>query len=599
MEKISVIKNALILALDESGNCGFFNIIISNDKIKEIDYRCELKTDIDILKKYRGAEIIDAKNKLILPSFHNANRNSLYSFSSVFLENSNFSNLDDNLSLALLDKYFSSPEAYNDLRSLFFLKSAVTSLNGEVLANETTSTLTRDFFGNISTGFCISNLDSCFTAYSVPVSNILTEQGKFHFIGIKDEENLNNYSLNSYRKMINEGAKKVLFELLKKAGSDEIVRKIFNKSFIKILIEHDLLSSDIAFSNPVYLHYDEINLLSERNVNIILCPSDLLNFSDKQLLVSDYLRQGINLCIGTGITGLSLLSELKSLKINLHKENISNESLLKTITINPARLFSYDRMSGTIEEGKYANLVFFNLDDIRSTVNIPEVDSERVSKHVIHSLSVKDITDVVYKGNFVVKHGNIRYMNYDVLKQQSAYLHKKIYEVGKYFELREKFLMRKRIKALSGREILEDELNTGNANNFGKNKQEITKQQFDPETRIFISPKDPSAFGFNNFIEDEDDYSICELENLDNGLNLLETDEDKVSKQKKNRMARIMIDDFEMEGIDFSQKSSTDKKIIIIDNVQQKPGDKTEIPSTNKKVIFKKDKLRFGFEDDK
>ena len=87
--KFCVIKNGLVLTLDKEGNTGYFNVILKGNKIFDIDYSNELSSDELIIRKYPEASIIDASNKLIIPSFLNSHKNSSYFFSKYFsqLEN--------------------------------------------------------------------------------------------------------------------------------------------------------------------------------------------------------------------------------------------------------------------------------------------------------------------------------------------------------------------------------------------------------------------------------------------------------------------------------------------------------------------------------
>ena len=102
MDKYIVIKNGLVHTLYSESKTGYFNIVIKNDRIFRIDYDNELNKESFAYTKYPGAHIIDAKDKLILPSFINSYLNSTHTLNRFFLNNNTYSNLNDNISLNLI-----------------------------------------------------------------------------------------------------------------------------------------------------------------------------------------------------------------------------------------------------------------------------------------------------------------------------------------------------------------------------------------------------------------------------------------------------------------------------------------------------------------
>ncbi|MFA5405602.1 MAG: hypothetical protein WC358_11770, partial [Ignavibacteria bacterium] len=269
MDKLIVIKNALVLTLDDTGKTGYFNLVVKNDRILDIDYDNELTSNSIIFSKYPGAYIIDAHDKLIVPSFLNLNFNSTFYQCTSLLKGFKFSNLNENLSASLVEKYFLEPKNKDELKNLIAINYYSSLQNGEAVLLESSKLFTKEFVSeNRKFGF-LSYQDIVFTAYENTFSNFLSEKGFLHCVGIKDEDEINNYSLNTLVSSFASGKKILFFEVLQKSNSLEILKKNFAKSLIRLLSEAELLSEKVIFSNPIYLNRDEVDLLAKKQSNLV------------------------------------------------------------------------------------------------------------------------------------------------------------------------------------------------------------------------------------------------------------------------------------------------------------------------------------------
>ncbi|MCX6165352.1 MAG: hypothetical protein NTU73_10940 [Ignavibacteriae bacterium] len=291
MDKLIVIKNALVLTLDDTGKTGYFNLVIKNDRIFDIDYDNELLSNSVIFSKYPGAYIIDAHDKLIVPSFLNLNLNSTFYQCTSLLKGFKFSNLNENLSASIVEKYFLEPKNKEDLKNLIAINYYSSLQNGEAVLLESSKLFTKEFISeNRKFGF-LSYQDIVFTAYENNFSNFLSEKGFLHCVGIKDEDEINTYSLNALVSSFASGKKILFFEVLQKSNSLEILKKNFAKSLIKLLSEAELLSEKVIFSNPIYLNRDEVDLLAKKLSNLVLSPTDILKLGEKNFDFYDFLNK--------------------------------------------------------------------------------------------------------------------------------------------------------------------------------------------------------------------------------------------------------------------------------------------------------------------
>ncbi len=607
MDKLIVIKNALVLTLDNSGRTGYFNLVIKNDRILDIDYENELTSNSIIFSKYPGAYIIDAHDKLIVPSFLNLNFNSTFYQCTSFLKGFKFSNFTENLSASLVEQYFLEPKNKEDLKNLMVINYYSLLQNGEAVLLESSKLPTKDFISdNRRFGF-LSYQDIVFTAYENSFSNFLSEKGFLHCIGIKDEDEINTYSLNALVSSFASGKKILLFEVLQKSNSVEILKKNFAKSLIKLLSEVELLSYKVIFSNPIYLNRDETELLEKKQSNIVLSPSDILKLGEKYFDFYDFINKELNISLGTGYMGKSVLSELKILTSLLHRDFFSYDEALRMITVNPARALNISENYGSIEKNKFANLTFFNLCDLRNILNVPENNSEKVSEFLIENFDTKDISDVIVKGIPLKRNNQCKLYNQDTIKQIKTSLTKRIYEIGKYLELKEKYLMRKRVNKLSGSEVEKSAIydDNYNAEDFSSiDSKSITDSEF----KILGIDKDFGGNVMNEFDNYENivEADIRELDSLSEGFLVFE---EELEAGKKD--VKVQSQD-SVKGVTLRFEDNTVTEDILTKEKELSADEKSDtMPATSEETInskvkkgsakekselkYKKEKLRFGF----
>ena len=618
--KFCVIKNGLVLTLDKEGNTGYFNVILKGNKIFDIDYSNELSSDELIIRKYPEASIIDASNKLIIPSFLNSHKNSSYFFSKYYLKRSTFDNLKANIPIRLLDKYFSDIKNQNDLLNLFSISFTNSMLNGESFLNETSKFLTAELIKANTLSLLKNKPDMIYTVYDEYISDYYLGINKFHCIGLKEEDDLNNYSLSAIKKALNRGNKRALIEVLQTVNSTDLLRNLFGKSFIKVLADNDLLSQYVILSNPIYLASDEIPLIAERNINIIFCPFDICRLSRKKIEYELFYSKNFNIALGTGIMGNSILKEMKLLYSTSKTANVNAEYFMKMGTVNPSKIFGISNIYGTIEKNKIANLLMFDLSDIRNFLNIPEIDSEKISEFILENLEEKDISDIIFRGEIVTRNFENQMFDINEIRNSSKYLSAKIFEVGKYFEFKQKSLMRERVREFS----LGLESNTPPVNYIPQLSSEedlYFDNAPDSEFRIIgvQKPDSPISGAQDSDISNEEQNwlkdisnNINEIRDFDSGFDLdyLYSDYDikiqtqnssdsgmshETLKMKANTPTRkIFFDDATGESISEDIQSQRDNPDTSKNIVQTK----SRIFKEPDKVVFKKEKLKFGFDEE-
>jgi 5-methylthioadenosine/S-adenosylhomocysteine deaminase len=574
-DKFTIIRNGLVLTLNREKAAGYYPILIKNDKIAEIDTKLTL-SEKTVREKYPSAKIIDARDKLIMPAFYNSYANSSYTLSKFFFKKTKYDNIGYNVSLRLLDSYFNSETGADEKFELLCYNHKKNLFNGVSFINETSQYLNLELITEYLSDKW-TNQKLYFTTYNNDVSSYLTQNSVPHSYGIKFEEDINNYSLNTIKKSLQKPFVRLFLEVARVSQGLEVIKDVFGKPLLKVLQGNDLLSERVILANPVHISQGDIDLLKSRNVNVLFSPTDMLKLARKNVDFTDYINNGINLIIGTGILGNDILTELKTFTRMSYKSDISYESILKMATLFPAEVFGFGSISGSIDRNKNADISFFDLKDIRNFLNVPETDPEKISEFVIENLTSKDVTDLMIDGEFVYREKTLLENEDETNKSKIDSLIRKVYDAGKYFDFKERSLMKKRVDDIT---MKKTESTQGSLESI---------EGFDP-SGDFADDGDFKVIGIKTAehkqAEEEEEYlsgfMLSEVRSTEEGLSIFGSYED--IKTVKVRQP---------------EESDPGNKVAVKTEFKETKESSTQkLPEEKIKAAPKKSTFKFGFSED-
>ena len=143
-------------------------------------------------------------------------------------------------------------------------------------------------------------------------------------------------------------------------GFDEETRRdVKTLDRLGALGENTVLVHGLSFSKA------DIDLISERKVNVVWCADSNLYMYEKTTDIKYLLDKGVNVSIGTDSPmsgGLNTLNEIKIGKkyfADAYGEILSDKQIVKMMTSNPAKALRLKR-NGKVEAGYLADLVVFD-----------------------------------------------------------------------------------------------------------------------------------------------------------------------------------------------------------------------------------------------
>jgi 5-methylthioadenosine/S-adenosylhomocysteine deaminase len=199
----------------------------------------------------------------------------------------------------------------------------------------------------------------------------------------------------------------------------EIVRQQYGKTPIELLKSYNLLDPGTILAHCVKLNDHEIEMLRESGTNVVHCPESNLKLGSGIARIADMMETGVNVCIGTdGATSnndLDLLGEVRTAAL-LQKGVNENPELLTTLqaiemaTINGAKAYGLDKILGSLEPGKRADLVIIDFDKSHLT---PCYD---IYAHLVYAVNKADVDTVLIDGKIHMEAGALTQLDEEAIK---------------------------------------------------------------------------------------------------------------------------------------------------------------------------------------
>jgi 5-methylthioadenosine/S-adenosylhomocysteine deaminase len=186
---------------------------------------------------------------------------------------------------------------------------------------------------------------------------------------------------------------------------------------VEYLSEIGFLGKGDVAAHGVWLTINEVRQLAKAGVSVAHCPvSNMKLASGGVAPVPEMFAEGVNVCLGTdgcsSNNSLDMFSEMKfaSLMHKAHKWDagvIGAQKCLDMATIDAAKAIGAEKMLGSIESGKKADLVI--LDCNRASM-VPTRQDNAVA-NIVYASASHAVRDTVVDGKFVLRNGRIMTMD--------------------------------------------------------------------------------------------------------------------------------------------------------------------------------------------
>lgn len=397
-------------------------ILIKNSKILSMKNSDIIKSDILIDGKYIKKieknindsvdRIIDASNMLTMPAFINCHSHvGMSLFRNYGKEVDLMTWLNDYIwplegKLTDEDVYTASQASFVEM-----VKNGIGSFADMYFFSEATikASIEIGIRGEISRGLSIPDPDD----YRLKENIMLYEKYKAndliniglgpHAIYTSDIEHLKKVSdlADKYKMPIH-------IHLSETKQENEECYKRYKMSPTEVFDKAGIFKHKTIAAHGIYLSDSDLDIIKENNVTIVHNPASNLKLSSGFLDLSRLIDKGINVALGTDSSAsnnkLSILREMElaGLLSKLYSSrNVEAYEILKMATINGARALGLGDKIGSIKEGKLADLILINLDNMNHKPNNNLISS------LVYSTYESDIRYNIINGKVVYENGKV------------------------------------------------------------------------------------------------------------------------------------------------------------------------------------------------
>jgi 5-methylthioadenosine/S-adenosylhomocysteine deaminase len=177
------------------------------------------------------------------------------------------------------------------------------------------------------------------------------------------------------------------------------------------LAELGLLSPRLLCVHATHLLEEEIQLLAENGSHVLHCPESNLKLASGFCATARLLAAGANVALGTDGSAsnndLDMFSEMRTAAL-LAKAVAEDARVvpalqaLRMATINGARALGLESSVGSLEIGKYADIVAVNLRNVNAW------PLYNLASHLVYSARSSQVSHVWVGGRIVVKDGELQ-----------------------------------------------------------------------------------------------------------------------------------------------------------------------------------------------
>ncbi|XP_053403346.1 guanine deaminase-like [Mercenaria mercenaria] len=158
-------------------------------------------------------------------------------------------------------------------------------------------------------------------------------------------------------------------------------------SYADVYDKAGLLTDKTVLAHCIYLTEDEIELIKERGSAVSHCPNSNLSIRSGLLDVQKLLQQGVQVGLGTDVSGGYHPSILDAIRVAVHVSNshaiiaangyksLSVRDAFRLATLEGAKALSLDTVVGNFEVGKEFDALLIDLDSPDSHVDVFDEDT--------------------------------------------------------------------------------------------------------------------------------------------------------------------------------------------------------------------------------
>ncbi len=204
----------------------------------------------------------------------------------------------------------------------------------------------------------------------------------------------------------------------------ENVRQRCGKDNIECFEELEILSDKSCIAHCIWLNENEIQLMKKRDARVLHCPSSNLKLASGIANIPRYLKEGISVSLGADGAPcnnfLDIFVEMRLASLiqkPIHgPTSMSAKEVFELATIGGAKALHLQHEIGSIEEGKKADLVLIQLNQIHNSLYLNE---ENLYSSIVYTADHTNVKSVMIDGKWIYQNNEFKTIDAGEITEKS------------------------------------------------------------------------------------------------------------------------------------------------------------------------------------
>jgi len=237
-------------------------------------------------------------------------------------------------------------------------------------------------------------------------------------------------TLTAVRALANKYDAPVLIHLAETKKENDDSREKYGKSATQELESIHFFEGRTVAAHGVWLDDADIATLKLHNTGVAHCPSSNMKLSSGAAPVVKLRAAGVNVGLGPdGPAGsnndfnmfeeMDLAAKLQKL-MTMDPQALPARAVMDMATIDGAKVLGLDKITGSLEAGKRADLIEISLEE-PNAIPLYNIESQ-----IVYALKGEDVRDVMINGKWVVRNRTVLTLNAAAIKQKAVEYQKRV-----------------------------------------------------------------------------------------------------------------------------------------------------------------------------
>ncbi len=409
MSKI-LIKNGIVIDVENKNNTGLKDILIENNYIKKIDKDIQVE---DIKKENENdLKIIDASSNIVMPGYINTHSHIAMNFLKGYADGLNLMDWLNKKIWPIEDK-LNSDDIYKSSKAgiLEMIKTGTTTfLDMYFLVDATIKAAKESKIRTVISRCIMDTKDNEDIRIKETLELIHKYCNKDDMINIMVGPHspyvCSKDTLKRCVKIAKENNISMHIHLAETQDEIKIIKEKYNMTPFELLKEIGALEIPLVIAHGVWATDSDIKLLKNIKGGIAHNPVSNAKLASGIAPITKYIKEGINVSLGTdGNCSTNTLDMFLEMKLANYMQKVSTldstcidaYTTIQLATINGAKVLNMEDKIGSIKEGKYADIIIIDGKSIRLN---PLND---VYSNIVYSASGEDVLTTIINGEVVME----------------------------------------------------------------------------------------------------------------------------------------------------------------------------------------------------